>query len=55
MHQWRLSGLVTQSYLTQCINKMVFEGQLPHKNRQLIVLISNGEQSANDFVGVFTF
>ena len=50
-------------YLTQCINQMILESQLPHKidntlfpisNRQLTNLISRSKQQVDDFVDLLS-
>ena len=41
--------------LTQCIYQLVLESQLPHKNRQIDILISGSKQEIDDFVGGLTF
>jgi hypothetical protein len=43
------------AYLTQSINQMVLESQLPPQNRQLIVSIGNSKQKVDDFVGGIDF
>ena len=40
---------------TDFIHLLVLESQLPHENRQLMVLIRNSKQGVDDFVGELPF
>ena len=42
-------------YLKQYFYWLVLESQLPHKNRQLDISISDSTQQVDDFVGDLTF